>query len=94
MAVGRPVNHVTREMAERHTTKPAICPDLTEVMVRWLEDQFPPRCLGTRETVEDHLRYAGKVDLVAGLRAQLDARHEGTDEALDPFVMPADLASR
>ncbi len=44
-------------------------PILTNAQVSALEERFPPRCLSPNETVEDHLRYAGKVDLIATLRS-------------------------
>jgi hypothetical protein len=90
--VTRPSNHVTQDLARRYREAGASCPDLTEAMLVWLEEYFPARCLGPRETVEDHLRYAGKVELVAVLRAQLNERSEG-NEHLDPLTVPADLAS-
>jgi hypothetical protein len=43
-------------------------PKFTEEQVTFLEGEFPPRCLGTKESVEDHLRYAGKVELIAMMR--------------------------
>lgn len=90
----RPQNHVTRDMAKRLVGQGSQCPDLSELLVAWLEEAFPPRCLAPRETVEDHLRYAGKVELIAFLRAQLVDRLEGEDTPLDPFIQPADLASQ
>ena len=44
-------------------------PRLTADQVEQLENKFPPRCLGKGESVEDHLRYAGKVELIALLRS-------------------------
>lgn len=45
-------------------------PILGKEELQRLQLKFPPRCLGPRETVEDHLRYAGKVDLVEALVAR------------------------
>ena len=88
----RPVNHVTREQAKRAQERGLPCPDLTEAQVAWLEVHFAPKCYEpTKENLEAHLKYAGKVELVAMLRAQLDER-TGGDEHLDPTTMPADLA--
>jgi hypothetical protein len=39
-------------------------PDFTPEQVAFLKEQFPHRCLLRNETVEDHLRYCGKVELV------------------------------
>lgn len=47
---------------------PESWPQFSEYQVAFLEKMFPKRCLQTRETVEDHLRYAGKVDLIAIMR--------------------------
>ena len=91
--ISRPSNHVTRDMAERLAGQGSSCPDLTELMVSYLEAQFPPKCFNPDTTTEaQHHAYRGKVELVAMLRAQLTERHEG-DVTLDPLVMPADLAS-
>lgn len=43
-------------------------PNFTDAQVEFLESRFPARCLAQHESVEDHLRYAGKVDLIAQLR--------------------------
>lgn len=44
-------------------------PRLTADQIEQLEVKFPPRCLHKGESVEDHLRYAGKVELIAILRS-------------------------
>lgn len=45
-------------------------PDLRE-MLDTLASQYRPRCFNPdRETVEEHLRYAGKVELVQLIRSQ------------------------
>jgi hypothetical protein len=49
----------------------AVFPKFNDVQVEFLEGMFPPRCLGLHESVEDHLRYAGKVELVAVLRSSM-----------------------
>lgn len=67
-------------------------PTFTEVQVSFLEKLFPPRCVGRRESAEDHLRYAGMVDLVAMLRGtviggtKLDL-NEDEEDALDDEVV-------
>ena len=90
--VSRPQNHVTKELGQRFLEKGSPCPDLTEPLLAWLEAHYPARCLGPRETVEDHLRYAGKVELIATLRAQLTERLD-TDEHLSPDLLQAVSAS-
>ena len=46
-------------------------PMFTEHQVEWLEDQFPPRCKAPGEDEGDHQRYAGKVELIAVMRARV-----------------------
>ena len=48
------------------TTISATPPEVTKELVRWLQTQYPPRCYSgdAGETLEQHLQYAGKVDLV------------------------------
>lgn len=61
-------------------------PEIPYDLLRWLERNYKPRCLGEQEAVEDHLRYAGKVDLVEQLRSMYEnAQHlevtlDGDDE--------------
>lgn len=53
----------------RDQGRPAVVwPDIPEDLLVFLEDLYPPRCLETLEKVEDHLRYAGVVDLLADMR--------------------------
>lgn len=47
-------------------------------LLRELEDQYPARCRLPDETERDHERYAGKVDLIAELRARLDRMPSNT----------------
>lgn len=68
---------------------PDLWPLFTESQVAFLESKFPARCLKTSEAVEDHLRYAGKVDLIAQLREHVIGSPGGLmltddeEEALD-----------
>lgn len=73
-------------------------PNFTEAQVAFLERLYPPRCLGPHEQVEDHLRYAGKSELVATLRgtvigstAALEFNGD-EEEAMD--AMAQDLAGQ
>lgn len=70
MAPTKPRNHVTDHL-QAFLAGPDLTPDLPvladEVLTK-LEQMFPPRCLARTETAEEHLRYAGKVELVAWLR--------------------------
>ncbi len=43
-------------------------PNFTDVQVSFLEKMYPPRCIGREEQIEDHIRYAAKVELIAQLR--------------------------
>ncbi|RWP84740.1 MAG: hypothetical protein EOR11_19970 [Mesorhizobium sp.] len=70
MAQQKPRNHVTDQQQAFLAG-----PDLTDKLpvfsresIEELETQFPPRCLGRGESVEEHLRYAGKVELVEMFR--------------------------
>lgn len=42
---------------------PRVPPDLVD----WLKKTFPPSCMTPTETIEDHLRRAGKVELAQTL---------------------------
>lgn len=53
-------------------------PTDTETMLAQLEVQYPARCRKPDETEREHERYAGKVDLIAELRARLDRLPETT----------------
>lgn len=70
-----------RAMADRLAS-----PEVPKSLIEWLEREFPPRCLGTAETVEDHLRYAGKVELVQSLRDRFNDQPDWNDASdLDGF---------
>lgn len=49
-------------------------------MVAALEMLYPPRCMARLESIEDHLRYAGKAELVQMLREALTTTQEGNDD--------------
>ena len=53
-----------------------IIPQLSEDLIEDLEEHYPPRCIEQGESIEDHLRYAGMVELVQNLRARLDYTKE------------------
>lgn len=81
----KPRNHVTDQQQAFLAG-----PDLTEKLpvftresLEALEALFPPRCLGRGESAEDHLRYAGKAELVEMLRNRHDqwAQAQVEDEA-------------
>jgi hypothetical protein len=48
-------------------------PVTTEALITELESLFPPRCIKPHESLEEAHRYAGRVDLVAELRASYTA---------------------
>lgn len=63
-------------------------PAFTEAQVSFLEELFPARCIGHTESIEDHIRYAGKVDLIAQLRAHTvggAARLQFTEDEEEAF---------
>lgn len=68
----RPTNHVTRAIDAFRSGPVVELPKLDEAAMLRLEALYPPRCLGRSETVEEHLRYCGMVELVANLRACLE----------------------
>lgn len=45
-------------------------PTFTDAQVAWLEDLFPARCKTPLEGIEEHMLYAGKVELVAFIRSR------------------------
>lgn len=76
----RPENHVTRALdAFRDPQGISHLPILEERQLQVLENLYPPACLGRSDTVEEHLRYAGKVELVASLRAAAERATESED---------------
>ncbi len=62
---------------------PVVWPDIPEDLVVFLEELYPPRCLERHQTVEDHLRYAGMVELVADMRHHMEVAKEARSVALD-----------
>lgn len=68
---------------------PEVWPLFSDNQVSFLESKFPARCIKPSETIEDHLRYAGVVDLVQQLRMhvmgnpQALALTEDEEDALD-----------
>lgn len=70
----KPTNSVTRRM-EAMMSGPDVTdqlPIMESGQVATLEKLYPPRTLGRSESAEEHLRYAGKVELIEGLRARSD----------------------
>lgn len=67
-------------------------PRFTEEQVAFLEKLYPARCIGTQEQIELHLRYAGKVDLIAQMREHVPGTitavhlNEDEEEALDDMA--------
>jgi hypothetical protein len=53
-------------------------PEFTDTQVSALEALYPARCIGTAERLEDHLRHAGKVELIAQLRSRVSAPSQVT----------------
>lgn len=81
MAPTKPRNHVT-DLQQAFLAGPDIVPDLpvlSSEAIEKLEQMFPPRCLGRNETAEEHLRYAGKVELVEWFRNRLSQYREEAD---------------
>lgn len=104
--LNKPENHATRSIRERilasQQGNPTPAPRVPEELVKWLEASFPPRCYDPNvEVLEAHLLYAGRVGLVASMRATFEQQKAGqgalaalADDA-DPdgimtFIMPRD----
>lgn len=94
--VTRPSNHVTRQqaaaiLAQLERTNNAAAdrplPDNTEDLLAYLSTLYPPRCYDPKtEDMEEHLKYAGKSELIEDLKYRLaeEAKVEGEpDETSD-----------
>ena len=44
-------------------------------LIEQLDAMFPPRCIHMGESIEDHVRYAGKCDLIQFLKRVRDDAH-------------------
>lgn len=82
----RPKNHLTDAM-ERRVLEGIVSagvrgrmPEVSAELCDALEQMFPPVCYMGQGTLEDHLIYAGKVELVAILRAHQKEQFSGDDE--------------
>lgn len=54
-------------------------PKLAEEQITAMEALWPPRCYDPKnETIEEHLKYAGKVEMVATLRGQFENERAST----------------
>lgn len=81
MALHKPQNHVTRALLEAAANVPSDpIPEVPEDLLLFLEKLFPPQCYtGTRgESLEAHLLYAGKVELVSYLRASFEDQEDAS----------------
>ncbi len=47
-------------------------PDTVDTLLADLEQHYPPRCKDPTETLEEHLIYAGQVQLITDLRIRFD----------------------
>lgn len=79
----RPINHVTiaRDLRVSEALRSSQPPEAPEELLVWLETVFPARCYTSTdgETLEQHLLYAGKVDLIDLLRSANEARKMGEE---------------
>lgn len=93
MTASKPRNHATDEMLRRipnGTTLPIPEVDLT--LLEFLEELYPPRCYEPgRESLEDHLKYAGMVDLVRMLRGSYEEQQQGDAEDMDAIITTIEL---
>lgn len=75
------VQRQRRERAQGPSGDAAPFPGISQELLRWLEGIFPPRCYQPgKETLEEHLLYAGASNLVVNLRARNDAPEDGAVE--------------
>lgn len=51
-------------------------PEVPEDLVEFLEAIYPPKCMDRVTSVEEHLRYAGAVELVELLRFKVEETKE------------------
>lgn len=76
----RQENSVTREMDARANRAAGLIvtppPDIPAPLLKWLEENFPPRCYEGQGSLEEHLLYAGKVQLVTYLREAFGEQQE------------------
>lgn len=81
--IDRPQNWATREARAKLFPSPVSPPPKVSLeMADWLRRMFPPVCYDpTRERLEDHLLYAGRVSLAAELLSFAE-RQAQRDEAL------------
>ncbi|MDG4856421.1 hypothetical protein [Mesorhizobium sp. WSM4982] len=96
MAPTKPRNYVTDQQAAflRGPDDTEKLPILSEEALVALEALFAPRCLSRVETAEEHLRYAGKVELVEMLRNRHTQWADDTKALGDEdYVGGADKAS-
>lgn len=63
-------------MSEKSFTLPMGSYDL----IRWLNEQYPPKCIGKGQSLEDAHREAGKRDLVETLVQQMNEELGGTSQ--------------
>jgi|TARA_Y100000389_G_C17464658_1_gene524513 hypothetical protein len=57
-------------------------PHRTFDLIKMLDKTYPHRCIGSKETLEDHIRYAGRRDLIDEL-VMMKALEEEGDENED-----------
>jgi hypothetical protein len=94
MQQGKPQNHVTRGLEQRGRDRvdASSFPHFPQHLLDALIRLYPPRCLGPGERVEDHLRYAGKVDLIAAIQQSNDNRVQAADERMLADDQPGALS--
>jgi len=51
-------------------------PHTAEELIAELELAYPPACIGPQDSLNDHLRYAGRVDLIQDLRRRFQWSQE------------------
>jgi hypothetical protein len=55
-------------------------PHRTYDMIDMLDKTYPHRCMGSKENVDDHIRYAGRRDLIDELVMMKALEEEGDED--------------
>lgn len=90
----KPNNYAVREALSRlmATAISGPYPEVDETLVAHLEALYPPQCYtGDGESLEAHLLYAGKVQLIVELRNVLEKQSEEEAVAAEITALELDI---
>ena len=106
MMARKPQNHVTRKRSLAGAVRENLAkagvegwPYIPPNLVAFLEAQYPPRCIEPAEDLMAHHRYAGKVELIAAMRAHLNqfanfAADDGEPDDYEHLVAEGDIVAQ